>query len=536
MSEVAAHASGRPAASLRLPLQSLVFLVARYAAQDPTELAEVAGLPAGDPGAVVAAVEAHLIDLARAALALPAPSASPRKPRKASSRTSVRASRPLPPLLAAPRPAAPAPEGLPPLDTRFTLGPSITDEQSAFLHEHGFLVFGGVVRPAEIATVVAELDRIEARWIAEERQAVYGVPLFLGGENEGRPFVQRLPFTSVFSPPIHALVRDERFAPIRTLVGDGARVGDREKDGVVVNRYLNVPGSVHPRLGWHTDGLRDLFYLRMPRPMLNVGLHFDRCPRASGGLRLIPGSHRQGFLSMCFRKPYFVSHAPDPHEVAIETEPGDLTVHDGRLWHRVARSSSAGAASLRRTMYVPYLTDPYEPKGESRPDSPLSPTRGAPAAAAIAVGATSTSGAGPRSSRAATRCAGGRPRSSCRRTRRSWARAEAFRGPARSAGGRTRSSRRGARSPRPKNAILSRRSALRRRKNAVLSQRSALSPAEEARSSRERERWFFRRRSALVHERPRLLPRSGVFFCKQNAVCRLRIVSLHERNAALRRK
>jgi ectoine hydroxylase-related dioxygenase (phytanoyl-CoA dioxygenase family) len=148
-------------------------------------------------------------------------------------------------------------------------------------------------------------------------------------------------------------------------VGEGARVGDDEKDGVVINRYVNEPGSVYPRLGWHTDGLRDLFYLRMPGPMLNIGLHLDKCTRENGGLRLIPGSHRQGFLSMCFRKPYFVSHAPDRDEVAVETEPGDLTVHDGRLWHRVAVSTRTGPASLRRSMYVPYLTGPYEPKTES---------------------------------------------------------------------------------------------------------------------------------------------------------------------------
>jgi hypothetical protein len=73
---------------------------------------------------------------------------------------------------------------------------------------------------------------------------------------------------------------------------------------------------VHPRLGWHTDGLRDLFYGRMPLPMLNIGLHLDRCTRDNGGLRLIPGSQNQGFLSMCFRKAYFVSHRPIPPSTA----------------------------------------------------------------------------------------------------------------------------------------------------------------------------------------------------------------------------
>jgi phytanoyl-CoA hydroxylase len=209
--------------------------------------------------------------------------------------------------------------------------------------------------------ISSELERLERQWLAERRRTVNGIPLFWG-TNEGSPFLQRFPFTSTFSDGIRDLVRDPRFEPIRDLVGPGARVGDTEKDGVVVNRYINVPGSVHPRLGWHTDGLRDLFYLRMPQRMLNIGLHLDRCTADNGGLRLIPGSHKQGFWSMCFRKMYFVSHAPDRDEIAVETEPGDLTVHDGRLWHRVALSRRTGPASLRRSMYVPYLTDPYEPK------------------------------------------------------------------------------------------------------------------------------------------------------------------------------
>ena len=256
---------------------------------------------------------------------------------------------------------------LPPLDTRFRLGPTITDGQQAFLERHGFLHFSRVATADEIAMLAAEMDRVQARWFAEGRRKVFGIPLFFGRDPEGRPYLQRLAFTSVFSDPIRAFVRDPRFTPILGLVGTDARIGDREKDGVVINRYLNTPGSVHPRLGWHTDGLRDLFYGRMPQRMLNVGLHLDACTRDNGGLRLLPGTHTQGFWPMCFRKPYFVWHRPDPDELCVETEPGDLTVHDGRLWHRVARSTRTGAASLRRSMYLPYLAGPYEPKSEESP-------------------------------------------------------------------------------------------------------------------------------------------------------------------------
>lgn len=254
-----------------------------------------------------------------------------------------------------------------PLSTRFTLGSTITPEQRAFLDRHGFILFSQVAAADEVAMLGAEIACIQEQWLAERRTRVFGIPLFIGADDRGQPFIQRLAFTSVFSDKIRAFVHDPRFTPILDLVGADARVGDREKDGVVVNRYLNVPGSVHPQLGWHTDGLRDLFYGRMPLPMLNIGLHLDRCTRDNGGLRLIPGSQNQGFLSMCFRKAYFVSHRPDPAEHCVETEPGDLTVHDGRLWHRVARSTLSGAASLRRSMYLPYLTGPYEPKSEDSP-------------------------------------------------------------------------------------------------------------------------------------------------------------------------
>jgi AcrR family transcriptional regulator len=54
----------RPPAELRLPLQSVVFLVARYAAQNDFEMAAVAGMPARDKRAVLDAVETHLVRVA----------------------------------------------------------------------------------------------------------------------------------------------------------------------------------------------------------------------------------------------------------------------------------------------------------------------------------------------------------------------------------------------------------------------------------------------------------------------------------------
>ena len=249
-----------------------------------------------------------------------------------------------------------------PLDTRFDLRAGLTDIHRAFLAEHGYLIFGEVFTRDEVSEMNRDIDRVRQEWIDESRTSVNGIPLFIGKAADGTHLLQRMPFTSCFSEIIKEMIRDPRLEPIKSLVGETVRIGDQEKDGCVVNTYLNVKGSVYPRLGWHTDGLRDVFYLRKPKQMLNVGIHLSDCPPDNGGLRLIPGSHEQSMFAMAFRKLSFIDHRPDKHEVAVQTRRGDLTVHDGRLWHRVAQSTREGEKSFRRSMYVPYLTDEYAPK------------------------------------------------------------------------------------------------------------------------------------------------------------------------------
>jgi hypothetical protein len=250
-----------------------------------------------------------------------------------------------------------------PLGTRFRLRDDITPVQYAFLQEHGYLVFARVARQAEVDRILSEIDAVEAKLLAEDIRSVCGVPVWFGTGPEGKPWLQRMGFSSFYSEWLEDFVKDARFEPIRRLIGEDARIGTREKDGVVFNRYINLPGSLRPDLAWHTDALRDVFYNgKMPGPMLNVGLHFDRIKPEDGGLRVLPGTHDQGRLETLFHKIHFVTNDDDPNEVMVETWPGDLTVHDGRMWHRVKSSPFTGPRSLRRSMYVPYVIDSYQPK------------------------------------------------------------------------------------------------------------------------------------------------------------------------------
>jgi ectoine hydroxylase-related dioxygenase (phytanoyl-CoA dioxygenase family) len=117
-------------------------------------------------------------------------------------------------------------------------------------------------------------------------------------------------------------------------------------------------------MGWHTDSPRDIFLGQKIMPMLNVGIHLNECPYENGGLRLLPGTHKQGIFGLLFRKKYFIDNNEDPDEVGMDIHAGDLTVHDGRLWHRAQSSPHFGEKSRRRVMYVPVITGKYMPKSE----------------------------------------------------------------------------------------------------------------------------------------------------------------------------
>jgi hypothetical protein len=249
----------------------------------------------------------------------------------------------------------------------FELGDAMTAEQVDVLDRFGFIRFRRFASPETVAELSAEVEEIDRRLIAEGRTQVNGIPLIIGARPDGTRYVQRMVFASTFGPKLHAFLADPRFAAILAVAGDGYRIGERERDGLVVNHFRHEAGSSYASLGWHTDSLRDVFYFEKPRRYLNVGFYLDDSPRAKGGVRVLPGTHEQSLWSMLTRKLHFMNHEPDPDEVAIEAEAGDLTIHDGRLWHRVARATVTGDASQRRVMYLPLMNGPLKPKDESSP-------------------------------------------------------------------------------------------------------------------------------------------------------------------------
>ncbi len=248
----------------------------------------------------------------------------------------------------------------------FTLGEKLTEDQKLFFERNGFIHFKNFITREHVSQLLRETERIQQEWVSNDYKMINGVPIKYGTDIDGKKIVQRFAFVNQHSALFAELLKDERLKALFDFIGtEDCRIGETEKDGLVFNHYINTEESNYSRLGWHTDALRDVFYGQKIMPMLNVGIHMDTSTTDNGGLRIIPGTHNQSLGGLLFRKFHFLSHKPDKKEVGLNVEPGDLTVHDGRLWHRVARSPFLGEQSRRRVMYVPIITGKFQPRGEN---------------------------------------------------------------------------------------------------------------------------------------------------------------------------
>jgi ectoine hydroxylase-related dioxygenase (phytanoyl-CoA dioxygenase family) len=248
----------------------------------------------------------------------------------------------------------------------FNLGESLTKEQIDFFEKNGFIHFKNFISKEMVDILLRDAEKIQDEWVSQGYKMINGVPIKYGTDITGKTIVQRFAFLNQHSTVFADLLKDTRLKALFSLIGtEDCRIGETEKDGLVFNHYINTEESNYTQLGWHTDALRDVFQGQKILPMLNVGIHMDTSTTDNGGLRLIPGTHNQGLRTLLFKKFYFISHKPDKSEIGLNVEPGDLTVHDGRLWHRVARSPFVGEKSRRRVMYIPIITGKFKPRTEN---------------------------------------------------------------------------------------------------------------------------------------------------------------------------
>jgi ectoine hydroxylase-related dioxygenase (phytanoyl-CoA dioxygenase family) len=246
--------------------------------------------------------------------------------------------------------------------TKFTFEGELTQAQIDFFTKNGFIHFEKYASTDVVREIIQSTEQVQEKWVSGNTQKINGVPIKYGVDENGNKIVQRFAFTNQFSEPVNRLATSADLEALKVLMPPGARIGLKEKDGVVLNHYVNTEGSNFAHMGWHTDSARDIFYGKKVAPMLNIGFYLDDSGADQGGLRILPGTHKQSLWDLLFRKKYYLNNYEDKNEVLVEAKAGDLVIHDGRIWHRVAPSPYFGAASRRRVMYIPMIIGDYQPK------------------------------------------------------------------------------------------------------------------------------------------------------------------------------
>jgi hypothetical protein len=222
------------------------------------------------------------------------------------------------------------------------LGRSFTLDEDGwreFFARTGFVHLRGVLAPGELDAVVGEVERlVDAARPGDGRS-------WWATRADGTEVCCRVTYTTLASEQLAALGDDDRLRRLATLGPSGLVPTLDCLDGFAA--VLKQPGAVEglADLPWHQDcGLGGHPVLC---PGIQIGVQLDAATAARGQLRFLAGSHGTSCHPV---RPQDEGALP---VVAVDTEPGDVTVHDPHLLH--AAPPPTGDGPGRRALYVSFV-------------------------------------------------------------------------------------------------------------------------------------------------------------------------------------
>jgi hypothetical protein len=216
------------------------------------------------------------------------------------------------------------------------------EEMRHFLNVAGYLHIQGVFTEEEVECWAAEVQHVRAHTTPGDPFSWWSV------DASGKEVVTRINYLGRYSAVLDDLCDDSRLLRYARLASPTVRVCNDRLDGpmVFVKNSNVVKGNGD--LGWHVDdGLGGHPVLC---PLVQAGIQLDHANAENGQLLVLAGSYR------------YTKHWIGWGEegglpvVALETEPGDLTIHFGDTMHTTPPPTADGAA--RRALYYKFA----EPK------------------------------------------------------------------------------------------------------------------------------------------------------------------------------
>jgi len=216
------------------------------------------------------------------------------------------------------------------------------EEMCHYFTTAGFIHLRGIFGRAEIERYGAEVEYVRSKTTPGDPFSWWSV------NRAGREVVTRINYLGRHSPVLQSLSHDARLLRFARLAGPDLRVCDDRLDGpmVFIKNADVVQGNGD--LGWHVDD--GIGGHPVMCPLIQAGIQLDHANAANGQLKVLAGSHR-------YTK-HWIAWGDEGGLpcVALETEPGDLTVHYGDAMHTTPPPTSADAG--RRALYYKFA----EPK------------------------------------------------------------------------------------------------------------------------------------------------------------------------------
>jgi ectoine hydroxylase-related dioxygenase (phytanoyl-CoA dioxygenase family) len=240
----------------------------------------------------------------------------------------------------------------------------------AELHAEGFAIVRGFLSSSETAEISAETHRMYQEGLKHhatyrDKNLLFEV---LDDPKANRRVVLQAHWTAWLSPLLERMRRSEKyFAVLEPFLG-------RDIKQITHQVHWKPPGAKYTSYRFHQDArfregnAKDFGYLQST---VTTGLAIDRQTVENGALRVIPKSHRLGYLGLSDDGPIMVGQTQDEELrragldpssiVACEMEPGDLL-----LWTLFTVHGSAANVSDydRRFMINSYVRADDSERGE----------------------------------------------------------------------------------------------------------------------------------------------------------------------------
>jgi phytanoyl-CoA hydroxylase len=238
------------------------------------------------------------------------------------------------------------------------------------LNAEGFAIVRGFLSPAETADISAETHRLYQEGLKHhatyrDKNLLFEV---LDDPKANRRVVLQAHWTAWLSPVMEQMRRSDKYFRVLApfLGGDIKQISHQV--------HWKPPGAKYTSYRFHQDArfregsIKDFSFVRST---VTTGLAIDRQTAANGALRVIPKSHRLGYLGLSDDGPIMVGQTQDEelrragldpsNIVTCEMEPGDLL-----LWTLFTVHGSAANVSDydRRFMIGSYVRASDSERGE----------------------------------------------------------------------------------------------------------------------------------------------------------------------------